>query len=110
MKDFLPANEVESGQLAAGADQNIVRPRRSLVVVGYRLQIIGVTAGGEGIVRLYGRNGTVVSGGIYVDSNDLNYVQDRLRIELAADEALRLANNTNGTVYWAVLFHKGAVR
>lgn len=75
-------------------------------VVGFRLQIYSVTSAGS--VELVGISGTKVSAPIYVDSNGLNYVQDRIRVEMGQDEVLRLSNGTDGNVRWAVFFEEEA--
>jgi hypothetical protein len=92
------------GGLLTGASalRVIVRPNTNkfMRIVGYRLQIYGVTT--PGVVELKGRNGTVVSAPVYADSNGINYVQDGINIPLAVGESLMLSNTTDGNVRWAV--------
>lgn len=75
-------------------------------VVGFRLQIYDVTS--AGLVELIGKSGTKVSAPVYVDNNGLNYVQDRIRVEMGKNEILRLSNATDGKVRWAVFFEEEA--
>lgn len=51
---------------------------------------------------LVGNQGTVITGGVYADENGTYYVQDRLRIITGQGEKVRLVNETDGTVDWAV--------
>lgn len=97
----IPLTNVQDGSKAGAGTWNIVFPisGKKMRVIGFRLQVHTVTS--AGVVELVGRNGTKVSGEIYVDTNGINYVQDRIRVSLAADEVLRLRNTSDGTVVWA---------
>lgn len=102
-----PETNVRGGLLTgASALKVIVRPNTNkfLRIIGYRLQVYGVTS--AGVVELKGRNGTIVSAPVYADSNGINYVQDLINIPMVAGESLMLSNTTDGNVRWAVSFNE----
>lgn len=97
-----PLTNVQDGSRAGSGTETILVPKsgKQIRILGYRLQVHTVTV--AGVVELVGRNGTKVSGEVYVDSNGLQYVQDTIRVSMAVDEVLRLRNTTDGTVVWSV--------
>ncbi len=104
--DRIPNTNVHDGARIGTGNETIIVPNtgKRMEIVGFRMQIHTVTS--AGIVELIGRNGTKVTGGVYVDTNGLNYVQDRIRVPMRPGEVLRLQNGTDGTVQWAVFIEE----
>lgn len=106
--DKIPRTQVHDGARLGTGDETIIVPNsgKRMVVVGFRMQVFDVT--NEGQVSLIGRNLTKISGEVRVDSNGINYVQDRVRIVMGPGESIRLRNSTNGSVQWAVFLEEHA--
>lgn len=101
MEDTLKTNVHDGARIGAGTE-TIVTPNigKRMRVLGFRLQVHTVTV--PGVVELVGRSRTKISGEVYVDANGINYVQDRIRVEMGDGEVMRLRNTSDGTVQWAV--------
>jgi len=97
----LKTNVHDGARIGAGTETIVVpNTGKQIRVLGFRIQVHTVTS--AGLVEIVGRSKTKISGDIYVDSNGLNYVQDRIRVELGPGEVIRLSNTSDGTVQWAL--------